>query len=119
MQHEWISPEPSNRRRFLSLLPVPLVSAPFPGASAETFGVMEDTNVGQQDPAGGQGDIAAESSSGAAAPGGPSASGEGGLVADQVQPGELSYHLPATLDVSDGSGVSLVPRRPGGVRALS
>lgn len=68
---------------------------------------MEDTtNVGQQDPAG-QGDIAAESSSDAAhaaAPGGPSSEG---LVADhQEQP---SYHLPATLDVSDGSGVSSVP----------
>lgn len=64
--------------------------------------------MGQQDPAG-QGDIAAESSSdaAAAAPGGPSE----GLVADhQAQP---SYHLPATLDVSDGSGVSRSRRTAG------
>lgn len=67
--------------------------------------------MGQQDPAG-QGDIAAESSSdaaaaAAAAPGGPSSEG---LVADHHQE-QPSYHLPATLDVSDGSGVSFRSRR--------
>ncbi|KAG8157081.1 hypothetical protein KVR01_013071 [Diaporthe batatas] len=64
---------------------------------------MEDTNVGQQqDPAAGrQGDIAAAEASTGAAAAGPS--GESGLTADQAQP-EPSYHLPATLDVSDGSG---------------
>lgn len=58
---------------------------------------MEDTNVGQQDSAG-QGDIAAESSSMTAG-----GSGEGGLVAEEAQ---HTFHLPAHLDVSDGSGVS-------------
>lgn len=64
---------------------------------------MEDANVGQQDPAG-QGDIAAESSSVAAV-----GSGESGLVAEEAEP---NFHLPAHLDVSDGSGVSR-PRRWG------
>lgn len=58
---------------------------------------MEDTNVGQQDSAG-QGDIAAESSSMTAG-----GSGESGLVAEEAQ---HTFHLPAHLDVSDGSGVS-------------
>ena len=60
---------------------------------------MEDTNVGQQKDSAGQGDIAAESSSNAAA----GSSGEGLVAEEEAQP---SYHLPATLDVSDGSGVS-------------
>lgn len=55
----------------------------------------EDANVGQQGPAG-QGDIAAESSSTAAV-----GSGESGLVAEEAEP---NFHLPAHLDVSDGSG---------------
>ncbi|KAJ0107682.1 hypothetical protein J7T55_010288 [Diaporthe amygdali] len=54
---------------------------------------MEDTNVGHQGPAG-QGDIAGESSNA----GGSSSEG---LAAEETQP---NYHLPATLDVSDGSG---------------
>lgn len=53
----------------------------------------------QQDPAG-QGDIAAESSTPNAAVG----SGESGLVAEEAQPQHI-FHLPAHLDVSDGSGV--------------
>lgn len=65
--------------------------------------------MGQQDSAG-RGDIAGESSSSsAAAAAGPS--GESGLTADQQQ-AEPSYHLPATLDVSDGSGVSRVSPSP-------
>lgn len=64
--------------------------------------------VGQQDPAG-RGDIAAESSSSSGAPG---PSGESGLTADQAGP---SYHLPVSLDVSDGSGVSH-PRSPSPAR---
>ncbi|KAI3396157.1 hypothetical protein diail_420 [Diaporthe ilicicola] len=66
---------------------------------------MEDSsNVGrhQQDPAERQGVIAAESSSTAAAAGSSSSSsGQEGLAAQQAQP---NFHLPATLDVSDGSG---------------
>lgn len=60
---------------------------------------MEESNVGQQQDSAGQGDIAAESSSSVAALG----SGESGLAAEEAQ---HVFHLPAHLDVSDGSGVS-------------
>lgn len=59
--------------------------------------------MGQQNSAG-QGDIAAGSSSNAAV-----GSGESGLVAEEALP---NFHLPAHLDVSDGSGVSPAPLLP-------
>lgn len=64
--------------------------------------------MGHQGPAG-QGDIAGESSNA----GGSSSEG---LAAEETQP---NYHLPATLDVSDGSGVSWRPLDPSTTGILS
>lgn len=105
MQHRSGSQQTrSDRRRILRLPPRerPLISQPqqppFPPTGCFRRAVMEDSNVGQQQDSAGQGDIAAESSSTAAV-----GSGESGLVAEEAQ---HNFHLPAHLDVSDGSGVS-------------